>query len=229
MPHFSTFLPLNALPDRYIGTLRRLSGQTVYQPCHDAKQAIFVHVPKVAGTSISLAIFGQETGHFSAQMYKYTNPAKFHSYFKFGFVRDPADRFSSAYNYLKNGGSNKTDNHFAKTYIDRHEDMASFLEMLLKEKKDFGFSKALNWGHFLPQFEFLCDRNEIQVDYVGRFENLQSDFEFISHKVSGEQATLPHLNASRAHRLDQAGEDERKLIWQIYQEDYELFGYDAPQ
>lgn len=229
MPHFSTFLPLNALPDSYIGRLRRWSGQTIYQPCHDAKQAIFIHVPKVAGTSISLAIFGQETGHFSARMYKYTDPTRFQSYFKFGFVRDPADRFSSAYSYLKGGGSNPTDNYFAKTYIDKHKDMASFLELLLKEKRQFGFSKVLNWGHFLPQFEFLCDHNEIQVDYVGKFETLQSDFETISQRVSGEQKSLPHLNASQTHRHDQIGDDERQLIWQIYQEDYELFGYDAPK
>ena len=107
--------------------------------------------------------------------------------------------------------------------------MASFLELLLKEKKGFGFSKVLNWGHLLPQFEFLCEGYEIQVDYVGKFETLQSDFETISQRVSGEQKSLQHLNASQSNRRDQIGDDEMQLIWQIYQEDYELFGYDAPK
>jgi len=228
MPNFSTFLPLNALPDRYIGRLRRWTGKTIYKPCHDQKKAIFIHVPKAAGTSISLTLFGEEVGHYSSEMYKSVDPHKFHQYFKFSFVRDPVSRFVSSYNYLKNGGNTQADKYFSRTYMCKYPDMISLLKKLSQEKERFGIFKIINWGHFIPQVNFLCDSTGIQVDYVGKVENIDIDFSFVSQKINNTSVSLQKLNSSPAFGKEFISDEVKRVIWNVYRDDYETFHYDKP-
>src|SRR5690606_38778886 len=62
--------------------------------------AIFVHVPKCAGSSIAqqrpIAAW-----HFSAAVLAKHDPAFWNRAFTFGFVRDPYDRLVSAFHYLR--------------------------------------------------------------------------------------------------------------------------------
>ena len=74
----------------------------------DREKAIFVHIPKAAGTSIALSIFGELPYHYKAIDYiVFFGRKTFNQYFKFAFVRNPWDRVYSAYTYLRKGGWDK--------------------------------------------------------------------------------------------------------------------------
>ena len=66
--------------------------------------AVFVHIPKTGGVSISKALFDSGTvgGHRPAQTYRLIYGAeRYAQMFTFGFVREPLDRLASAFAYLK--------------------------------------------------------------------------------------------------------------------------------
>ena len=65
----------------------------------------------------------------------------------------------------------------------------------------------------------------INIDFVGRFEHLNSDFDFIMIHL-GIQDTLPHLNKTN-HKdyRDHYDDSSRKLIEEAFAKDIEYFGY----
>lgn len=154
-------------------------------------KCIFVHIPKVAGQSIENIFLSlhnltwkqrdslllrhnlkpeigpERLAHLTASEYinyRYITQDKFNSYFKFSFVRNPWDRFVSEFKFRG----------FDKNY--------SFKDFVLRglPKKDL-YSDA--YRHIIPQYQYLYDDKGNQLeDFVGRFENLQSDFDVICSK-----------------------------------------------
>lgn len=71
-----------------------------------ARNLIFVHVPRVAGTSIVRALYGQGTiRHHSMRYYRALDPDFAQSAASFALLRDPLDRFASAYAFVRGGGT----------------------------------------------------------------------------------------------------------------------------
>ena len=81
----------------------------------------------------------------------------------------------------------------------------------------------MGWGQ---QNEFVVDREgNILVDYIGRFENLQADFEKICQRIN-INAKLPHLKKSEHDDYHQYySKKTAKVIEDVFREDIELFGY----
>jgi hypothetical protein len=70
------------------------------------RNLIFVHVPRVAGTSISSALFGpRNTMHHSIRYYKTVHPRSYESAESFAVLRDPFARFASSYAFVRAGGT----------------------------------------------------------------------------------------------------------------------------
>ena len=57
-------------------------------------RSMFVHIPKTAGISVGLSLYGGKSGdHRTIRDYKLCfSKAEFDSFFKFAFVRNPWDR-----------------------------------------------------------------------------------------------------------------------------------------
>lgn len=190
---------------------------------HEHK-AIFVHIPKTAGTSIE-CLFGINvsdditlnqntfTGwdgykqmyiqHCSIQQILDWSMMDLSNYFSFTFVRNPWDRIVSDYLFFK-----------------IRSDM-SLKEFIVKE----GVSDPT---HVLPQMYFIKKRNgEIGLDFIGRFENLQCDFNTVCDKIGIERQTLPHmLKKQRKHYSFYYDDETVELIAKKYKEDIEYFGYE---
>jgi hypothetical protein len=186
----------------------------------DRTQSIFVHIPKAAGISVCSALYGSKAaGHATIWEYETIFPRKeFKNYFKFTIVRNPWDRVHSAYKFLKKGGINAKDAAFAETTLSRYADFDDFVLNFLPEGHK-------TYTHFLPQCDFLRSYSgrELAVDFIGKMESLDRDFEYIKSKVN-PVATLEHLNKSDAAPSPYT-EQTYKTVAEIYKKDIELLGY----
>ena len=192
---------------------------------HEHK-AIFIHVPKTAGTSITNYLrklkFRQLNYHCATDGSNDDATGLFvhgtawrvsrglqniwDEYFKFAFVRNPWDRMVSCY---KNR---------AKSY----SDFGKFLN-------DYPYPKNHNliW-HTIPQLTHVSDLNgNIIVDSIGKYENLQSDFDNFLSDVNIKSTKLPKLNSTkRLHYSEYYKSDKQiEFIYDLYKSEIDRFGY----
>tara|TARA_B100001093_G_C26853639_1_gene1026296 strand:+ start:1592 stop:2152 length:561 start_codon:yes stop_codon:yes gene_type:complete len=174
---------------------------------------IFIHIPKCGGNSIKSPLGIKGHHHSAISEKKYSNHM---DYFKFTFVRNPWDRFLSAYSYLKAGGfGNKLDLNL-KQKIESYD---SFEEFILK-------APFLTYLHFEPMFKLIQIDGEDRMDFIGRVENYQEDFDIICDKIGVPRKELPHTNKSKhKHYTEYYNDQTRKLIAQFYSKDVDYFGY----
>ena len=89
-------------------------------------------------------------------------PQKWDSYYKFCFIRNPYDKIISAWNHVNRLG-------------------ASFEAYLYLDKK----CNDVEYMHvFLPQVRNIINQSgKIKIDYIGKFENLEEDFQNILKNI----------------------------------------------
>ena len=68
-------------------------------------KTLFIHIPKAAGSSFSMGLYGRQVLHIPATVWRDVSPEKFSGFFKFTVIRDPVDRFISAFDFLRRGGA----------------------------------------------------------------------------------------------------------------------------
>ncbi|GAB4523100.1 MAG: hypothetical protein Tsb0014_00320 [Pleurocapsa sp.] len=182
--------------------------------CHQY-QCIFVHIPKVAGQSIE-DVFLKKTNcerpelllkpnsdpskgpprlaHLTAEeyvKYNYIDRKLFNSYFKFSFVRNPWARLVSEYKF-------------------RHQNRYDFKTFLFKNfpkpQEDCYKKFTAEYRHIIPQYNFLFDSSGKQlVNFIGRFEHIQQDFDYICRQLQISPLTLPHKNKSSTNLYEKIG------------------------
>lgn len=202
---------------------RKIKGKTYILPCFDEYQCIFIHIPKVAGTSMKNILFpnAKGIGHKLAMDCYLDDPEKFEKYFVFAFVRNPYDRLVSAYNYLMQGGKGgSADIQFRDRYLTAYEDFTDFIVRGLNKPET-----ACHW-HFMQQHYYVVNFEcEVIVDFIGHFENVEEDFNKVTQKL-GIDAVLPHRNKSvRDTYQSYYTEETRKIAYGYYKKDFELLGY----
>lgn len=211
------------LHTKYLPQLRNIS---LFQRFNTANKCLFIHIPKVAGSSIESALFSTKgvVGHKRALIYKQEDPLRFDRYFSFAFVRNPYDRFVSAYEYLVQGGRNKFDKAWSDKHLAHHDSFKAFVMSFRDENTKL---HIIDWMHFKPQYLFVCDNNgQIIVDMIGKYENLETDFLHITEKLR-LKASLPHENAcKRGNYRDYFDNESCTIIRNVYAKDFEMFGYD---
>lgn len=197
---------------------------------------IFIHNYKVAGTSVreALAPFRQSKwerlqrkigwqtkkyndgsqNHLKAlEVKKLLGEATFDAYYTFGFVRNPWDWQVSLYHYALKNKDHK-----------QHQLISNMS----------GFEEYLHWriaNDINLQKGFFYDSSGIcLVNFIGRFETLATDFEYICQQIN-IKASLPHRNKSQDEQayLKQYTRETIDLVAQHYQEDCEIFGYETPR
>src|SRR5947208_3465937 len=104
-----------------------LRGRGVYAGYPNRHRCIFIHIPKTAGSSIALSLFGEQLEHITYRDYQIANPRKFDRYFKFAFVRNPWDRVVSSYFFLRNGTMDEGNRAEAERLLAGYSDFGSFV------------------------------------------------------------------------------------------------------
>jgi len=193
-------------------------------PINDKYKVIFIHIPKCAGTQIQNEIFTQNK-HYKIRLHSSINLIKeqfkneYNTYFKFTIVRNPYDRFISAFFYLKNNGPFDKYKLHLKDKI-TNNDIYSFTRELYinKELQDI--------IHFIPMYQFICDnQNNIIVDKIVYFENMNDDINNIFKKYNITSNFIITNTSKHKHYSEILTPELIKIINDIYDKDFEIFNY----
>lgn len=129
--------------------------------------------------------------------------------YKFCISRNPFDRAYSYYLHAIN--KPKQFNHKLITDYGSFDTMLRHLEEVAEPSQT----------HFI-----VNHKNEIAVDFIGRFENLNEDFNAICSHLEID-FFLPKLNARKhGHFTEMYNESNWKYVADYYAEDFETFGYE---
>lgn len=148
--------------------------------------------------------------HFTAQEIRHEMPDDaFDTAFKFAFVRNPWDWQVSNYAYALHAP--------AHGQHDVIQELGSFDAYIRYQYEE----QAPSQSSFLDG-----DAGEELVDFVGRFETLEADFQTICAKI-GVKAELPFLNASKRRKdwRSYYTDETRDLVADLFAQDIERFGY----
>ncbi len=195
------------------------------------RRFIFIHIQKTAGSSVVKALrqvtpdvitrFNDlpacwdplKNRHlFASDLKLYLGNRAWQRFFKFAFVRNPWSRLVSWYNMC----------------IDRPSN--SFMRYVQANAPAFEDFLSLTSGRAVKttfnQVDYICDRNgRIIVDFVGRFERLSSDFEYVCKQLA-ISAALPHKN--KGPSVDYRSfynPRTRQLVAERFRRDIDTFGY----
>lgn len=149
-------------------------------------------------------------GHFSvAQVRPYLGEETVNAYFKFGFVRNPFDRFVSYCAFM------------TRQYGAFEQDPQGTMRKILFELR------PTDHVHFQTQASLLArDDGQLDVDYVGRVEQMQADYDAVCARIGIPSRALDKVNSSK--RGDYRQYYDQALIdgvAELYRRDLDLFGY----
>lgn len=210
---------------------------------------VFVHVPKTGGTSMKQILFSEkfkcdECGwvieekyngaltnkelftHASAkEIINYLNKNQYNSneYFKFGFIRNPWDMVASNFEYYKQKMS-KLSNLPPEEQIKVDASQKSFLDFLNATEKASGWFASR-----------IFTNNKLNLDFVGKFENIIEDSQIIFKKILGinyEYINLPHSNATiRKHYKYYYNNTTKKIVEKQFSKIIKLgkYEFDEPK
>ena len=179
---------------------------------------IFIHIPKCGGHTIETLfkawdnpdrfLLGSNRQHWKLKKILDVYP-NCKQYFRFTFIRNPFSRFVSEYHYMKKRLGN-----------DKFK--LSF--------KDFCLDLDKNLNKYTYDFHdlTLCDYlNDYPIDFIGRLENFQEDFNLVCDKIGIQRKKLPHLNKTKhKHYTEYYDDKTREIVAEKYAKDIEYFGYE---
>jgi hypothetical protein len=184
--------------------------------------AIFIHVPKCAGSALLDAWLGFQTGHVTAAAYHAADPAFFDSAYVFTFVRNPLARFVSAYDHIQTG-----DLWDYLPEMKRLLDRQGSTVAEVAERLGSG-SEILTLPWFAPQYSFLEIRGRLAVNRVFKTESFASDLDVIRAEASIRFRDLAPVNRRgepAATPADRLGAAAVANLRRVYARDFTLFGY----
>lgn len=188
---------------------------------------VFIHVPKAAGTSISLALYGAFTGHpTAADVNRFALP-DVRSLPRFAVTRNPWERLVSSYRFVRRGKGAGGDHQVAVARPEQYaiaefDSFRTFVHDWLAHQDVRKLDPV-----FRPQSEFVCDpAGRVLVDHVGRLDDLAPTFDFIRYRA-GLELNIGQSNRSGepVHYRQLYTPELASLVGDIYGEDVERFGY----
>tara|TARA_Y100000593_G_scaffold94543_1_gene194155 strand:+ start:412 stop:1020 length:609 start_codon:yes stop_codon:yes gene_type:complete len=196
------------------------------------KKFVFTHIGRSGGASIEAALkdVGLKKPHLSDM---YSDKSKilefkasqhwlsveeqfvigedlWEEYFKFTIVRNPWDRLVSQYfgHVIKEVPGLSFEDYLIKSFVKKeYHDYERFTE---------------------PSMYWITDDDDnLMVDYIGKFETLQEDFDIICDKIGIERRILGQTGKSkREHYRTYYNDYTQELVYNYFKADIEEFGYE---
>jgi len=185
-----------------------------------SKRYLYYSIPKTATTSIKIYLETYSSvdigSHTKQDGYTVEYDESWNSYFKFTFVRNPWDRILSCF-------LDKTKQSIGKIW--EMETYRPYADCSFEEFIDYLTPENILYdAHTTPQYLLI---NQSQIDFIGKFEQLEKDFSFIQNRLM-----LPHTKLSKENitHHDQHkyyyNKKTRAKIYQLYKDDIEKFQYE---
>lgn len=162
----------------------------------------------------------------------YTEEWLYPGLYTFAFVRNPWDRLVSCYRD-KIGGEVDDFTNFSESGVAHclaHFDVFSAnmsFEKFVHAVASIPEAEADE--HFRSQHDYLTNLSgDIAVDFVGRYENLVSDFQHLAHEIGLPSNTKLHRLQAAPKVVDYADyytPDTRNVVATRFAQDIELFSY----
>ena len=148
-------------------------------------------------------------------------------YFKFGIVRNPFDRIVSGYEWRRSVVKKCIDD---KNHLAAKEHFREIFSEVDDGFKQFVERKCRHWNNQL-RFFYSKSSKQCLVDFVGRYENLETDFKHIVKTIlpnaTDKLCTLEKENASirRKDYRSYYDEETRGIVEQKLADELELLEY----
>jgi len=220
--------------------LYRYSGLALLRPYLRAigkKNAVFIWIPKTAGTSMFSVLDKYGCSHL-----KYLDMVKYHfpqkgivsfshmsyrelvrngyiskkfdaSAFKFCFARNPYDRSVSLFFFLKKEGK-----------VPQNMSFLSFCRQLRdKGFEEIGLYHVRGLSQCNPQVRWI---EGVDMDFIGKIESIDEDFRKVLDVLGLPSASVPRLNKTRHKDYEQYYcHESREIVKELYKEDFRFFDY----
>jgi len=199
-----------------------------------SKKFVFVHIPKTAGTSITNVLDThcevKSANDPSCPFYYHASAIElknffdemkwdWNEYFKFTFVRNPWDRLVSYYEFTK------------QRYEKLMNDKLLSTDLICKQ---FG-EQVYSFEYFIFNLEKYAPNSDAyyhsvdgnaEMNFVGKIENLQHDFNHVCKTINIPISKLPHLQTtSRKHYSEYYTEITKSIVAERFSQDISMFGY----
>ena len=193
-------------------------------------KSIFIHIAKCGGTSLSSFEWNKGNGHKTYLDFD-KDLENIQEYFVWSFVRNPWARTVSAF----------------EDCPELHQfvpDFEAYVNILYKHKSIFDKNSiSENMGlipeipigriHFWPAHLCLKNKNgELKADFVGKLENIESDFEKVCKKLKVNFVVPPKRNKREGKKgrknsfyKDLYNDSLINKVGEIYKKDIEIFNY----
>lgn len=192
-------------------------------------RTVFVQITKNASSAIHEALRNPSDNNHDHSLYidilSQNDPELVESYYSFAVVRNPYDRFVSAWEYLRNYEENRWTLTFEETIKTFH-----------KRGRFFYTSEDLVWW---PQARFISIKKIVLVDKVIKYENLASEWPGVVEDI---MKRVPDGFSRPKDYLDQVDPDGvtgrnkrpwheyytpelKAMVYELYRRDFEMFGY----
>lgn len=206
---------------------------------------LYVHIAKTGGTSVRAALKALQwkdpyyiaqfiasrlshlTGHRIAS--KLPRHSKiicaqemlpqdfFNGLFKFAFVRNPWDLQVSSYHHLKRERPH---------LLQGHESFEAFTRWKLDPERPYQYHLDTA---ITRQTDYLVDlHGKVLTDFVGHYERLQEDFDFICKKIGVATPVLPHKRQATDRQKDYRSyysDELAELVGRYFARDIEILKY----
>lgn len=151
-----------------------------------------------------LELHSERTSYlYGVDEFKEKWPGMWEDAFKVMLVRNPYDRFISAWKFFSDVGGKSVDR-------------------VLKEKQ----KPAIHWHLKRPQTEGLIVNGKLDIDYLIRFENFQEEFNSFCDLIEISRRKLPHLRKSNHEDYwTYYSEDNIKPIREMFADDFKYLNY----
>tara|TARA_R100000008_G_scaffold86113_1_gene77958 strand:- start:927 stop:1739 length:813 start_codon:yes stop_codon:yes gene_type:complete len=207
--------------------------------------------PKYEGVKLDMLRHGE----FSDNVFKTIKDSDF----SFCFVRNPYLRFVSNWHWCAKKSPHRDERNFRKILYNKgifpnpgvsFVDWSQYIpdtdlpESNFEYEKDTflnfcrNLDKVIEWGPgeftlWLPQYDWIYENKKCLVDFVGRYENLQEDFNWVCKKLKidsnvkfGDNGKNRSIESQLKYKDFYFSGEIVDLVYKFYKNDFEEFGYE---